>query len=105
MAGEAWWIAEGEQHLEQLLQTEHEKRMVTDQWFQQVEEFVRGKQEVTNRELKIRFGITDGRESGPQLKRISSIMRRLGWVEEITKKGGTRDLIWRRSEESSKSSK
>ena len=105
LAGEAWWITEGEQHLEQLLQTEHEKRMVTDQWFQQVEEFVRGRQEVTNRELRTRFGITGGPESGPQLKRISNIMRRLGWVDETTKKGGTRDVIWRRTGESSKSSK
>ena len=104
LAGEAWWITEGEQHLEQLLRTEHEKRMLTDQWLRQAEEFVRGKQEVTNRELKTRFGITNGQESGPQLKRISGIMRRLGWVEQITKKGGTRNVVWRRSEESSKSS-
>lgn len=92
-AGQVWHLTDAE--LIAQAQCEQALRLEVDPWHAIIAEKIVRRDTITNRELLEELEIPVERQSGGYAKRIGTVMRALGWVDEVSKAGGQRDVTWR----------
>ena len=76
-------------------QDEQNARLEHDPWKTLVVSFLSGKQETTTCAILDWLEVDRGRQHAGLAKRITGIMRGLGWIEREDRSGGTREIVWR----------
>lgn len=78
-AGERWWL-EGE--AEAAAQDEQASRMADDPWLDVVAETVRGKSQITIREVFLAMGVVPADMTRKDSDRIAALLKRMDWKRE-----------------------
>lgn len=95
--GEAWHLTDEklikDVSAAQALRVEH------DPWMPAVSEIVKGKAEITTREILQKLGVSLDKCAAPQGKRVAGIMRRLGFNSRRIQSTSAEDIVWSRTEQ------
>jgi len=95
-SGEPWHLSDP--RLVAQLTAIQEQRMEHDPWLPSIVEMVDNKASITTAKILDGLGIKPGKGAAPDAKRVSTIMRKLGYVEDVSKAGGTREVVWKAHE-------
>lgn len=91
-AGEEWHFTDkdilAQVQAAQALRVEH------DPWMSEISRYLADRTTVTTNEILAILKIQPGRSAAGHAKRISGIMRRLGFVGRESKEGGKREMVW-----------
>lgn len=92
-SGEPWHLTDPQ--IVAQLTVAQEQRSEFDPWISHITEIVGTRSSITTGEILKKLGISRERSSGPEAKRIAGIMRKLGFAQQVSKAGGTREVLWK----------
>jgi predicted P-loop ATPase len=73
---------------------EQSLRVEDDPWTPLLRAHLEAGKPVTTHQLLAAVGVDEQHRTGGHAKRVGGIMRRQGWVRNVDRSGGTRDVIW-----------